>query len=223
MAKNQNNVWYKTWWGIILIVFGSLIVLSIIVGSTGNNCETNSEDKICPALDCSTCSVKTETKIETKIITEKIYVCQDLTETSNKDDCKTEEQKTIENSDYALVITINNFRTARSISNYSLENLKSDEQYLIVDFSIYNKELENGWEFNPNFVQVEDSEGYSYSYSWDSPSLSKYWGGMTGVTVEHNVKKSGELAFVIPKSEKNFTLVVRNFFGVVGKVQFDLD
>lgn len=219
MTKDKNKMWYKTWWGIILIIFGALILISIIAGSTGDNCEINSEDKVCPTLDCSTCPVKTDTKT----VTQKIYICSDLTEVTNLDDCKTEEQKTIDNSDSALVITINNFRTARSISDYSLENLKSEEQYLIVDFSIYNKELENGWEFNPNFVQVEDSEGYSYSYSWDSPNLSKYWGGMTGVTVEHNVKKSGELAFVIPKSEKNFTLVVRNFFGVVGKAQFALD
>ena len=41
----------------------------------------------CPELDCSNCPVKTETKVETKTVTEKIYVCPDLTEVKNKEDC----------------------------------------------------------------------------------------------------------------------------------------
>ena len=122
-----------------------------------------------------------------------------------------------------LIITVNNIRTARSIGDYSLEDLNSDEQYLIVDFSIYNKDLNEGYEFNPNWVLVEDSNGYSYSYSWDSSQLTKYWGGIAGVTVEYEAKKSGELAFVVPKSENSFTLVVKDFYGVKGKKSFSIN
>ncbi len=39
----------------------------------------------CPKLDCASCPVKTETKVETK--TNTIYVCLDLREVKNKDDC----------------------------------------------------------------------------------------------------------------------------------------
>ena len=158
-----------------------------------------------------------------KTTIEKVYVCSDLSEVQDKNDCKTTEQKEVEISDFDLVTTINNVRTARSIGEYSLESLNSEEQFIIVDFSIYNKGLQDGYEFNPNWILVEDSNGYSYSYSWDSPQLSKYWGGMTGVTVEYNSKKSGELAFVVPKKEKQFTLIVRDFFGVQSKVKFSIN
>lgn len=181
------------------------------------SCQTN-----CPELDCNACPVKTETKVETKTVTEKIYVCSDLRQVKSANDCKTAEQKEIESSTSDLIVTVNDVRTARSIGDYSLETLKSDEQYIVVDFSIYNKGLEDGYEFNPNWVLVEDSKGYSYSYSWDSSQLSKYWGGMAGVTVEYNAKKSGELAFVVPKSETKFTIVVKDFMGVKGKKAFTL-
>jgi hypothetical protein len=225
MAKIKS--WYKTWWGIPVIGV-SLILIIILFSVLNKDCscpenELNESITSCPDLNCSTCPVKIQTKIETKTIIEKIYVCSDLTEVTNVDDCKTEEQKEIAASNYNLAITINKARIARSIGEYSLENLKSDEQFIIVDFSIYNKELTNGFEFNPNLILLEDSEGYSYSYSWDSSQLSKYWGGMTGVTVEYNTKKSGELAFVVPKSEKEFTLIVKSFTGTEGKKQFNIN
>lgn len=175
-------------------------------------------ETVCPELNCADCPVKTETKT----VLEKVYVCSDFTQVKSLEDCKTQEQREIESSKYPLVTTINGVRTANSIGSSSLEVLKPNEHYLVVDFSLYNKEIEEGYEFNPNNVLVEDSQGYSYSYSWDSPSLSKYWGGMTGVTIEHNKKKSGELAFVVPKSEKEFTLVVRGFLGVKSKKSFSL-
>ncbi|MFH1916775.1 MAG: DUF4352 domain-containing protein [Nanoarchaeota archaeon] len=173
-------------------------------------------------INCSACPVKTETKVETNTVTEKIYVCSDMREVKTANDCKSTEQKAIESSSDNLVLTINSARTARAIGDYSMETLKSDEQYVIVDFTIYNKELEDGYEFNPNWVLLEDSKGYSYSYSWNSPNLPKYWGGMAGVTVEYQQKKSGELAFVVPKTEKKFTLIVKDFTGVNGKKTFTL-
>jgi hypothetical protein len=233
MTKKTKE-WYKTWWGVPLVVFGFILLFFLIIGINSLNKSVNSVDcnqlnqnqfsiADCPKVDCSTCPIKIETKIETKTITEKIYVCSDLTEVADVNDCKTEEQKIIDASNYNLVITINKVKIARSIGDYSLESLSSDEQFLIVDFSIFNKRLEDGFEFNPNLILLEDSEGYSYSYSWDSPQLSKYWGGMTGVTVEYNTKKSGELAFVVPKSEKEFTLIVKSFTGTEGKKRFNFD
>ena len=164
----------------------------------------------CPQLDCNLCPVKTETKVETKTITEKIYVCSDLSQVKSLNDCKTEEQKNIDSSSYALIITINDARTTRYISDYSLDDLNSNEEYLIVDFSLYNKGISDGYDFNPNFVLVEDSDSYSYDYSWDSSSLSKYF---PMVEIGLNEKKSGELAFVVPKDETEFTLIIKDIFG----------
>jgi hypothetical protein len=45
-------------------------------------CQTN-----CPELDCSNCPVKTETKVETKTLTEKIYVCPDKTTVDDMSEC----------------------------------------------------------------------------------------------------------------------------------------
>lgn len=174
----------------------------------------------CPKLDCSACPVKTETKIETKTVTNIVYVCSDLREVRNKDDCKNTEQREIESATSDLVITINNERSSASIGSYSLENLQNGEHYVIVDFSIYNKGIEAGYEFNPNLILLEDSRGYSYSYSWDSSQLSKYW---EMVSIEYNTKKSGELAFVVPETEKEFILVVNDFSGVKGKKTFSLN
>lgn len=221
------------------LVFGVLLISIIVLSGcsqtvvkyqcadgsfvdSATSCSSVSCKTDCPQLDCASCPVKTETKVETKTVTNTIYVCADLTQVKSLNDCKTTEQKEIETSSSDLILTINGVRTARSIGDYSLEELGSDEQYIIVDFSIYNKGLEKGYEFNPNWVLVEDSKGYSYSYSWDSSQLSKYWGGMAGVTVEYNSKKSGELAFVVPKAEKQFTLVVKDFLGVKGKKTFSV-
>ena len=210
-----------------IIFFGILIIVLLINGCsqqtpTGNVVKETVTQFVCP--DGSVVSNKEDCpKIETKTVTNTNYVCADLTQVKSLNDCKTSEQKEIETSNSDLVLTINNVRTARSVGEYSLENLKADEQYLIVDFSIYNKDLEKGYEFNPNWVLVEDSKGYSYGYSWDSPQLSKYWGGIAGVTVEYNSKKSGELAFVVPKIEKQFTLIVKDFSGVKGKKTFSLN
>ncbi|PIN87738.1 hypothetical protein COV12_02225 [Candidatus Woesearchaeota archaeon CG10_big_fil_rev_8_21_14_0_10_32_24] len=43
----------------------------------------------CPHLDCASCPVKTETKVETKTVTNTIYVCSDLREVDKKEDCLT--------------------------------------------------------------------------------------------------------------------------------------
>ena len=101
-------------------------------------------------------------------------------------------------------------------------DLYAKPEFHYLEMELIVKGLEKGYEFNPNWVLVEDSKGYSYSYSWDSSQLSKYWGGIAGVTVEYNSKKSGELAFVVPKVEKQFTLVVKDFLGVKGKKTFSV-
>jgi hypothetical protein len=189
------------------------------VKESANDCSNTFCPNDCPELNCNPCPIQKEIKI----VTEKVYVCSDLTEVKSINECKTEEQKYIESTNSDLVISINDARSANLIGQYSLENLSLNEHYLIIDFSIYNKGLEEGYEFNPNWILVEDNKGYSYSYSWDSSQLSKYWGGMTGVTVEFESKKSGELAFVVPKSENEFTLVVRDFLGTRGRKSFNLN
>lgn len=213
-----------------LILFSScsqtLVKYQCIDGSfvdSANLCSAIECKIDCPKLDCAACPVKTKTIIETKNITNNIYVCADLRQVKSLNECKTAEQIEIETTSSDLVITINDARTAHSIGDYSLENLGTDEQYLIVDFSVYNKGIEDGYNFNPNWVLIEDSKGYSYSYSWDSAQLSKYWGGMAGVIVDYNSENRGELAFVVPRTEKQFTLIVKDFNSVKGKKKFSLN
>ena len=110
----------------------------------------------CPELDCSNCPVKTETKVETKTVTEKIYVCPDLTEVKNKDDCiDTDsegwyEVKTFTGSSpkttESFKINSNKWRytlTCTGIGEYSMYNLEikklSDGQPSQVDFKMMAK------------------------------------------------------------------------------------
>ena len=167
-----------------------------------------------PELNCPECEVKTIIEIQ------KIYVCSDLRQVSSIDDCKTIEQKEVDNSEYDLVITINDAYLTKSISDYSIEDINSDEKYLIVDFSIYNKGIDE-YISNPNYFLIEDSEGYSYGYSWDSASLRKYVGT---VNIDKNTKKSMQLAFIVPKNETKFILVIQGVFGaLLSKESFVVD
>ena len=59
---------------------------------SADSCSAVESQANCPELDCSACPVKTETKT----VTEKIYVCSDLTQVKSLNDCKTAEQKEID-------------------------------------------------------------------------------------------------------------------------------
>ncbi|MCK9319905.1 hypothetical protein [Methanoculleus sp.] len=99
MSKEKSSKkWYKTWWGIPLIVLGSILLLCLIIGINSLNKLVKSKDcnqsiqnqfsiTDCPKLDCLTCPTKIETKTEINTVTETIYVCSDLTEVQNKEDC----------------------------------------------------------------------------------------------------------------------------------------
>lgn len=171
----------------------------------------------CPELDCSQCEIKTITETKTEI--KKVYVCSDLREVNSINDCKTTEQKEIDSSDYDLIITINNAYLTKTIedSAYYFDKLKSDERYLIIDFSIYNKGIRDEYTTNTNYFVVEDSDGYSYEFSWDSYLLRKYIGQ---VNIEQDTKKSLQLAFIVPKNEKNFTLVIQEWGNILSKKSF---
>src|SRR3989338_5978457 len=54
---------------------------------SADSCSSVSCKMDCPQLDCASCPVKTETKVEIQTITNAIYVCTDLREVKNKDDC----------------------------------------------------------------------------------------------------------------------------------------
>ena len=69
--------------GLFFVVLFSAIVL--IGCSTESTTTCLRAD--CPKLDCTTSPLKTETKIETKTVTNTIYICSDLREVRNKDDC----------------------------------------------------------------------------------------------------------------------------------------
>jgi len=184
-----------------------------------NQCEQNQcEVTTCPKLDCNICSSKTEIKT----ITNTIYVCADLREVNTKEECSLSEPSQIDSSIFDLNLIINSFRTTDAIGEYSLEKLTSEQQFLIIDFSIINTTLDDGWTLNQGFISIEDSKGYSYDMSADSQQLSKYGGNMN-IVIQKNEKKSEELAFVVPITEKDFTLIVNDFSGIRGKIKFSLN
>lgn len=104
-----------------------------------------------------------------------------------------------------IEFTVNSARKTNYISDYSKP--KSGFTYLIVDFSIKNIEIVEGYSFNPNNVEVEDDKHYTYSYSWDSPNLDKYF-DMTSIAKGRT--KRGELAFEVPKDAESFTFILKS-------------
>lgn len=64
-----------------------LLLFAIILTSCSAQTTTTCPQTDCPKLDCASCPVKTETKVETKTITNTVYVCLDLREMKNKEDC----------------------------------------------------------------------------------------------------------------------------------------
>ena len=64
-----------------------LIIISLLLVSCSTQTTPTCPKSDCPLIDCNSCPVKTETKIETKTTTNTIYVCSDLREVKNKEDC----------------------------------------------------------------------------------------------------------------------------------------
>jgi len=123
---------------------------------SANSCSSVSCKTDCPQLDCASCPVKTETKVETKTVTNTVYVCSDLSEVKNKDDClKSDsegwyEVKTISGASPKATesFTINSAQwrytlTCTGITEYSMYNLEvkklADGQPSQVDFRMMAK------------------------------------------------------------------------------------
>jgi len=123
---------------------------------SASSCSSVSCKTDCPQLDCASCPVKTETKVETKTVTNTVYVCSDLSEVKNKDDClKADSEgwyeiKTISGASPKAteLFTINSAQwrytlTCTGITEYSMYNLEVkklvDGQPSQVDFRMMAK------------------------------------------------------------------------------------
>ncbi len=155
----------------------------------------------CPKLDCSTCPVKTETKIETKYQTITKYQCSDgtvkdslsycpqpnSTETSTEDEPTLHTiNKTVSKGNFSLTVTSVGFdNTGKYIINFTVKNRSSDSEY-----------------FQPSAIAIVDSKGnqYDVKHSFDYPvsTLSE--------TILPGITKTGYWYFEdIPKSSTTGT------------------
>lgn len=73
---------------------------------------------------------------------------------------------------------------------------RSGYMYLLADFSITNVGVPNGYSYNPNYVTIEDSDGYRYSYASASYSVP---GVFKSVTIPQGKTLRGKLLFEVPK------------------------
>jgi len=208
----------------IAVVFVAIVILGTIGAMftpTGRvtevtEKETTTTQKECiPNWQCGSWSECSSAGIQTR-------TCSDL------NNCGTVSRKPVESQSctppkpkYPLELTVNSVRTARVITGMGgafIDAPKEGEIALIVDFSIKNVEVDPHYEFNPNFMKVIDSKGYSYGYSWDSASLSKYFDMST---IPKGQVRSGELAFNVAETETKFALVAESFLGgYQGYVEF---
>ncbi len=110
-------------------------------------------------------------------------------------------------SNKEIEFIVHSIRKTYYISEY--DEADEGKVYLIVDFSIKNIGDEDGYYFNPNNIEVEDENHYTYSYSWDSYNLDKYF---DDTTVELGRTKRGEIAFEVPKISNKFIFILKSGF-----------
>lgn len=102
-------------------------------------------------------------------------------------------------------LTVNSVRKEKYIDEYFTP--EEGIVYLIVDFTIRNIGLEEGYSFNPNYVSVQDEDFYSYDYSWNSFSLQKCFDVST-IDLGQTVR--GELAFEVPEDSERYTFILKS-------------
>jgi len=109
-----------------------------------NSCPVIESQINCPKLDCASCPIKKE--IETKNITDTIYVCSDLKEVKNKEDCL--------NADSEGWYEIKTF-TLSSGNSESFTINSNKWRYIASCSSINELGIYN---FNMNIVKIENGE-----------------------------------------------------------------
>ena len=207
--EKKQKQWYKRWWAITLFIFIGIIIIGSFFGdkNTQNSSKLSDENICTPNWQCTEWSECSQTGTQTRTCSDSIN-CGILTGKPKESQSCTPSKTT-----YPLEVTINSVRTAKVITGMAgafIDAPKEGEIALIIDFSIKNLGIDPSYDFNPNYMKVIDSKGYSYGYSWDSSSLSKFFD--MGTIPEGQIR-SGELAFNVPETETKFSLVAESFFG----------
>lgn len=86
--KNKNLGLYIVIGVLVILVIGLIIFMQSNSTKSVNYVDGNqSTQNLSANLDCSNCPAKIETKVETKTITESIYICSNGEEVVSKESC----------------------------------------------------------------------------------------------------------------------------------------
>lgn len=99
--------------------------------------------------------------------------------------------------------------TINSIYDYTSDNQFSQPrngyEFIIVDFSITNNGLPDGYSYSPYDVKVQDPDNYQYGYDSCSYSVP---GCFEGTTISLGETRRGKLVFEVPVAPEGTTYKV---------------
>lgn len=168
--------------------------------------------KECPSTDCSTCPVETETKVETKTVTEKIYICPDgETEVKDIEDCTAQ---FLSEADYGLGDELEagdfkwkfvKYTTASEIGEDimgTFMGVKADGEFLIVDVEVENVGKSAKY-LMESFVRIIDEQGREFSADVTAAFYLKPQGSSLSFDIVNpGIVKKGKIVFDVPSGLK---------------------
>lgn len=187
---------------------------------SATSCSSVSCKTDCPKLDCASCPVKTETKVETKTVEKKLYVCPDeKTIVSEISECKKKFYTNVTYNfedevvagDFKWSFLSNKKQKSFTTGDYFQSSYVADGIYLIIQVEVENigKQAEH---FDSSFLNLMDLSGREFIS--DSSATSAY-NGQTftlfsgfGDTINPGIIKKGFVVLDIPDGVEDMKIVV---------------
>ena len=174
----------------------------------------------CPKLDCASCPVRTETKIETKTVEKTLYVCPDeKTVVSSMVDCKKEFYGNITYKftdeiiagDFKWTFLTNKQQKSFASGNMFIPSYVADGTYLIIQVEVENvgKQAEH---FDNSFMKLLDIKGREFisddsaTAAYNGQSFALFSG--FGDTINPGIIKKGYVVFDIPENLEDLKIVI---------------
>lgn len=187
---------------------------------SAKSCSSVSCKTDCPQLDCASCPVKTETKVETKTIEKRMYVCPDeSTVVSEIFDCKKKFYTNVTYSfqdeiiagDFKWLFLSNKKQKSFTTTNIFETTYIADGIYLVIQVEVENvgKQAKN---FDNSFLKLIDLSGREFIS--DDSATSAYNGNTFtlfsgfGDTINPGIIKKGFVVFDIPDNIEDMKIVV---------------
>lgn len=101
--------------------------------------------------------------------------------------------------------------TKQSLKENFFSIAKSGNVFLVLDLTIDNTNSE-GFQVNPNFMKLNDKNGYIYQYSSATLRLENYF---DGTYLDKDDSLNGKVAFEIPEDKKRFELIIETFTSTI--------